>query len=79
MEQKMSKEIVTVTDDEAAIFQQLDDDLFWDEITKPDLEYYIEVGVYAKSEFDHVVQRAIERALNITIPSGMPVSNGTMR
>lgn len=65
--------------DETAIFELLDDCLFANEISQEELRMYQALDEIAATEFDDMIARVIKRALDITIPDGMQISNGTMK
>lgn len=69
----MAARFEIVTDTEEDIFKQLDNDLFWNDITREQLE--VCMGIDPISEADQLVYGALQRALDITIPTGI---NGTM-
>lgn len=52
---------------EQGVFKALDDALFWAEITKEELKSYEPITTEF-TEIDGFVSKAIERALNITLP-----------
>lgn len=59
--------------DEEQIFKQLDNDLFYNDIERQELAIYDTIEPV--SQLDIVVQAAVRRALDITVPSGW---SGTM-
>lgn len=65
----MRPRFVTFTVNEEEIFLQLDDDLFYENINRTNLEGYSEIEPI--TELDIIIQSCINRAIDITIPDGI--------
>ena len=69
------KNFEIVTADEEAILKRLDDDLFYREVERGELESY--EGLESQSDVDEYVRSALERALNTTLPKQSGWYNGS--
>lgn len=73
------KRFEIVDANEEAIFRLFDDELFFNDQTRERLEANRIQEVHFKTDVDSIVCCAMDRALNITIPAGRRISNGTMK
>jgi len=63
----MARGFEIVANDENKIFDQLEDGLFWDELSKDELERYVDIKPIG--DVDENVARAIDRAMKIVLNS----------
>lgn len=61
--------------DEETIFKRLDNDMFWGDVKREDLEKY--QSIEGETDVDECVRGALERVLNITLPDERGWYNGS--
>ena len=69
------KKFEIITAGEEAIFRRFDDDLFYRDIERCELEPY--QGLESQTDIDEYVRSALERALNTTLPDQTEWYNGS--